>query len=214
MQSGENCDFPITVNEAKPQGTQTRAEAPNRPAEGPSCPLPNIPLFPPHIPPHTPSQPITTGEKHHTPQPSLNSFTAKIEHEFTTGSAIAPDLYTTAIEIHSDTEQHPGGDVHYPIHDALNWNLSRFGHQARPNLEAAFLINEDGTLWQAKLSDPIWDQHKGKPRKYESPVGGGAKLYLPPVNRRIRRAIAKHYNVKLPPPGERFWGLARPTPRH
>ena len=126
------------------------------------------------------------------------SFSAKIKQEFITGSAIAPELYAAAIEIHADTEPSPGGEVCYPIHAALNWNLSRFGYQARPDLEAAFLINDDGSLWQAKLSHPLQDRKQGKPRKYESPAGGGSKPYLPPIPYTVWQKICDRHHLPYP----------------
>ena len=147
------------------------------------------------------SRPVREGTNCHTPNRQLNpvaSFSSKIKEEFISGSAIAPDLFATAVEIHSDTEQLPGGDVHYPIHSALNWRLSRFGFQARPSFAAAFLLNEDGTLWQAKLSDPIWDKQKGKARKYETPVGAGSKPYLPPIPYSTWKTICDRHQLPYP----------------
>ncbi|MHC5749034.1 MAG: hypothetical protein ACYTXT_45820, partial [Nostoc sp.] len=69
-----------------------------------------------------------------------------------TGSAIAISLYTDNIRIVSDIEISAGGDVSTPIHDALNWKYTRFGHQAKPTLHAAIFFNEDGSPWQGKLS--------------------------------------------------------------
>ena len=137
--------------------------------------------------------------------PSLPAFTDKIRKEFTQGSRIAADLFTTAVNIHSDVEVQPGGEVRYPIHEALNWKFTRFGRQARTTLYAALLQNEDGSTWQAKLSQPILDAKKGKPRKYESPSGGGSKPYSPPINQETRCAIAQHYGVEVPPPNQSFW---------
>jgi hypothetical protein len=81
---------------------------------------------------------------------SSKSFQAQIEQEFVVGSGIAPDLYHSTVSIVSDTELLPGGDVAYPIHEALNWRVTRFGHRARTTLFAALLTNEDGSTWQAK----------------------------------------------------------------
>lgn len=132
-------------------------------------------------------------------------FAAKIQREFIEGSAIAADLFEEAIRVAPDVEVGDGGEVSTPIHDALNWKYTRFTHQARDNFFAALFINEDGSCWQAKLSDPLLDKEKGKFRKYESPTGNGSRAYLPPVNRRIRKLIADRYKVEMPPPGEKFW---------
>ncbi|UYD31086.1 DUF3854 domain-containing protein (plasmid) [Tolypothrix sp. PCC 7712] len=136
---------------------------------------------------------------------SIEEFTSRIETEFIVGSGIAPSLYTENIRIISDLEIGAGGDVATPIHDALNWKYTRFGHQAKPTLHAALLHNEDSSPWQAKLSTPRTDPNKGKIQKYETPIGNGSRAYLPTINRETRRLIAQRYNVEVPPAGESFW---------
>jgi Domain of unknown function (DUF3854) len=131
----------------------------------------------------------------------LEQFGQKIEREFVQGSAIALELYQAAICIVSDTETHAGGDVTYPIHEALNWNLTRFGFRARESLQAVLLLNEDGSTWQAKLSKSL---EAGK-KPYFAPTGNGSRAYLPTINRETRRAIADRYNVEMPPPHDSFW---------
>jgi TusA-related sulfurtransferase len=163
------------------------------------------------------------------PQPqTLEQFQAHIEHEFVTGSAIAPDLYTQAIHIVSDTEITAGGEVHYPIDEAFNWNPVRFGQQARVTQYAVLLMNEDGQVWQGKLSQPRIDKDKTRKRlkkaldrstiaphefwslvkahpdcvvhqKYETPIGKAlSPLFLPAVSIAIRRQIARRYNITDP----------------
>ena len=135
----------------------------------------------------------------------VSAFADKIFEEFTVGSGIAPALFAATVSIHSDVEEQPGGEVTFPIHEALNWRVTRFGFQARPNFYAALIRNEDGSTWQGKLSQPLVDTKKDKERKYESPSGAGSKPFLPTLNRDTRRAIAQHYDVEVPPPGESFW---------
>ncbi|MBG1264156.1 hypothetical protein F8S20_36370, partial [Nostoc sp. BAE] len=139
------------------------------------------------------------------PVESLSEFASRIEREFITGSAIAISLYTENIRIVSDIEISAGGDVSTPIHDALNWKYTRFGHQVKPTLHAAIFLNEDGSPWQGKLSQPRTDTKKDKEQKYETPIGNGSRAYLPTVNRENRRLIANRYGVEVPPPGESFW---------
>lgn len=139
-------------------------------------------------------------------------FLAKIDHEFTQESGIAPELFKSAIVFHSDVETELGGETSYPIHEALNWNLTRFGHQARENLEGAFFQNEDGTTWQIKLSSPAWDATKQKFRKYESPKGGGSKPYLPPVPPEIIAKITQRYGESAPTDGK-FWDWIAANPQ-
>ncbi len=139
------------------------------------------------------------------PTESIEEFTSRIEREFIAGSAIAVSLYRENIRIISDLEINAGGEVATPIHDALNWKYTRFGHQAKPTLHAALLLSEDGSPWQAKLSTPRTDPKKDKIQKYETPIGNGSRAYLPTVNRENRRSIANRYGVEVPPPGESFW---------
>lgn len=126
------------------------------------------------------------------------------KQEFIQGSAIAPALFAATVAITPDTITRPGGDASYPIHEALNWRLTRFGRQARATNWAALLVNEDGSCWQAKLSAPLMDASKGKARKYEAPVGSGSKPYLPPVPADIRAAVGQRYSVDVPLNGS-FW---------
>lgn len=152
--------------------------------------------------------------------PAPEAFYEHIKQEFCQGSAISPSLFQAAVRTVADTEILPGGEVAYPINEALNWPLTRFGREARPTLHAALLENEDGSCWQAKLDLPRReikrDQH-GNPKlddqgqlivktiKYESPRGASSRPYLPPVNREIRRKISVRYGVEVPPPRESFW---------
>ncbi|MBW4421908.1 MAG: DUF3854 domain-containing protein [Myxacorys californica WJT36-NPBG1] len=143
----------------------------------------------------------------------------KIEQEFITGSGIDPDLFATAVRLVADTEVLPGGEVAYPIHEALNWRMTRFGDRARTTLWAALLVNQDGSTWQAKLNCPRQtikrDRHGSpqrddqghplvKPIKYESVVGIGSQAYLPAIPASIRSKIAQRYGIEVPQSGD-FW---------
>ena len=88
----------------------------------------------------------------------------------------------------------------YPIHEALNWHLTRFGQQARPTQFAALLRNEDDSVWQAKLKEPLTDYKKDKPRKYESPAGLGSKAYFPPIDALTWLNICIRNDAPLPEP--------------
>jgi hypothetical protein len=147
-----------------------------------------------------------------TPSP-FEIFTQRIENEFVQGSGINHDLYHEAVQIVADTEVLPGGDVAYPIHEALNWKLTRFGFQARATQFAALLLNEDRSPWQAKLNKPLSNHEKpDKERKYEAPVGNGSRAFLPPVNRETRRRIAHRYSLKAPPAEVSFWDWVKQHP--
>jgi len=126
---------------------------------------------------------------------AFDTFSQMIASECIHGSAIALALFESAIALVSDTETFAGGDVAYPIHEALNWHLTRFGYQARETLYAALLLNADGSTWQAKLSTPRTDAN-GKAQKYETPAGNGARAYLPPVPASIRQQISDQECMK------------------
>ncbi|MBD3886221.1 DUF3854 domain-containing protein [Phormidium tenue FACHB-886] len=136
--------------------------------------------------------------------PSFARFNSQIEHEFIQGSAIAPTLFQTTVRLCQDIETTATGDIETPIHDALNWNYTRFGHRAQQTLYAALLLNEDGSCWQAKLSQPLTDPSKGKPRKYETPKGNGSRAFLPSIPSPIRQQIAARYGIPVPLTGS-FW---------
>lgn len=125
---------------------------------------------------------------------SLEDFLTQTEEECVQGSAIAPSLYAPAIKVVADIEVLPGGEVDYPIHQALNWKLTRFGHQAKENLYAALFQNEDGSIWQAKLSRSL---QKGK-KPYQAPVANGSRAFLPPIPLEVRKRISDRYGVEVP----------------
>ena len=141
----------------------------------------------------------------------FNIFSDRIFSEFVSESAIDPNLFGSSITIVQDTEINAGGEVSYPIHDALNWRISRFGQQARSTLEAALFQNEDNSTWQAKLSDPIADANKGKPRKYETPVGSGSRAFFPNLDSQTRSRIQDRYQT-LVPPNSSVWDWLKVRP--
>ena len=123
-----------------------------------------------------------------------------------------------------------GEVIGHPIHDALEWNYTRFGHRVKSIGQGAFLMNEDGTIAQVKLecprtdikksrkslkeklgyeSDDIWKALRDHPDcrkviKYETPCGSGARPFLPPVPPEVRLLIAQRYGVEVPMDGS-FW---------
>ena len=135
---------------------------------------------------------------------SLRDFSTQIKQEFIQGSAIVPALFETAVHLCHDLETDAIGDVEAPIHDALNWHYTRFGQRAREPLQAALLLNEDGSCWQAKLRCPLMDSSKGKPRKYETPKGNGSRAFLLSVPGDIRARIRDRYGITVPSSGS-FW---------
>ena len=110
---------------------------------------------------------------------ALKLFKQRIHHEWTVESGVELPLFERTVEAVSDTlvdlYTH---EASYPIHEALNWKLTRFGHQARATEYAALILNDDGSVWQAKLSHPRLDRDKGKQRKYERPKGSSSRAWL------------------------------------
>ncbi|MBW4660295.1 MAG: DUF3854 domain-containing protein [Drouetiella hepatica Uher 2000/2452] len=141
---------------------------------------------------------------------SLTTYTEQIRDEFIRGSCIDAELFVSAVSLVADLEELPGGDVSTPIHDALNWRYTRFGHQIRQAMFAALLLNEDGSTWQAKLSHPRHNA-KGKIQKYEAPLGAGSTAYLPEVPLKFRLKIRKRYGAIVPLRGS-FWNWLEKHP--
>jgi hypothetical protein len=125
---------------------------------------------------------------------SREDFKLRLDRECMEGSGIAQPLYSSAIKIVSDLEI-DGSDASSPIHEALNWNYTRFGQKANTTLHAALFLNEDGSTWQAKLSDPKLDRKKGTPRKYETPIGNGSRAFLPAIPISLWIHIAEHNHL-------------------
>ena len=132
---------------------------------------------------------------------SFKAFQSQTKHEFIQESAIAPSFYQSAIHVCSDIEVGPGGEVSTPIHDALGWQYTRFGNQVKPTTHAALFLNEDGSVWQAKLNRAAF---KGSDRRYAAPTGNGSRCWLPHVDEQTRLKIAERYGVEVPLEGS-FW---------
>lgn len=164
---------------------------------------------------------------------TLPEFAARMQQEFIEGSAIDPILFKATVQIVPELLSLPGGEVETPIHTALSWNYTRFTQQAkRGEFCAALLLNEDGSTWQAKLSQPRIDNQKtiralqqrlGQSvskaqlselleqypevavyQKYETAVGNGSRAYLPHLPPQVRQRIAERYQVAVPMTGS-FW---------
>jgi hypothetical protein len=139
-------------------------------------------------------------------KPPINTF----ETEFIHGSGINPELYATAVRVVGDLESDASGEAETPIHEALNWHYRRFGLLANESLLAALLLNEDGSCWQAKLSTPKLDKQSGKPRKYETPVGNGARAFLPAIPNQLWDEIAQRHGVSNEAHSFWDWVIAHP----
>jgi putative DNA primase/helicase len=133
---------------------------------------------------------------------SFEEFKSFVKDSFINGSAIAPELFAECVEFHEDVEWTDGMDLETPIHDELGWYFVRFPRQVREPIYAAFLSNEDGSLWQAVISE--WVEEKQRPYRYIAPKGCGDRAFLPPVPKTIRKKIASRYGLDVPMEGS-FW---------
>lgn len=134
---------------------------------------------------------------------SLSGFQQQIQQEFCQGSGIDIALFAATVRVRSDLEFDEAGEPITPIHDALDWRYSRFGLQVRQTLYGALLLNEDDSLWQAKLSHPRTDD-RGKTIKYETRKGNGSRAFLAHIPAIVRQRIADCYGVEVPLTGS-FW---------
>ena len=139
---------------------------------------------------------------------SEDEFKSFVRQAFIERSAIHPELFDACVEFHQDQEFDDGHEVSTPIHEALGWDFKRFGHQANENLYAAFLKNEDGTVWQAIVS--IWDEEKQRPYRYLAPKGIGDRAFLPPIPPGLRKQIGEKYGIEVPASGS-FWEWVQET---
>ncbi|MEM9566683.1 MAG: DUF3854 domain-containing protein, partial [Cyanobacteria bacterium P01_E01_bin.34] len=134
---------------------------------------------------------------------SQDQFVARIHREWTEESGIAEDLFRCSVSIVPDLDIGPGGEVSTPIHDALGWHYSRFGERTKTNQYGALLYthnpksNWDLEVFQAKLSTPVIDRKKGKPRKYESPKGFGVRGGFSPIPDRLWMDIGAQQSVDV-----------------
>lgn len=128
-----------------------------------------------------------------------------IKREFLEGSAIAPDVFHTAIEIIPDIliDDVTREVLGTPIADLLGYRYTRFTDQAKPNLLAAVFRQETGEAWQLKIFGDAQDGKKSG--QYLAPKGIGDKAYFSPVPDRIARAIAQSHNLTPPGKDETFW---------
>ncbi|MBW4548603.1 MAG: DUF3854 domain-containing protein [Symplocastrum torsivum CPER-KK1] len=140
-------------------------------------------------------------------------FQERTRHEWTQESGVSLGLFHSTVELVADTESEAGGEVRYPIHEALNWHVVRFGRQARATEYAAIIYTLDPeddwakVPFQVKLAHPRFDSHKGKVRKYENPVGTGRVLGgFVPVTDEIWQQVSQRYEVPLTDE-DRQWGF-------
>jgi hypothetical protein len=157
----------------------------------------------------------------------LRSFSDLVYREWVDGSAIEPDLFASNVEIIADEIIEDGGEVNYPIHEALNWCPAKWrtvwqsGKTQRPEMFGALInswnpILEQPEVFQVKLSNPLIDQKKGKPRKYENPAKRGQVGGFALVPQSIWQKVAERYGIEVDfsalPDGVNFWSWVAEHP--
>ncbi|WP_055077441.1 plasmid replication protein, CyRepA1 family [Pseudanabaena sp. 'Roaring Creek'] len=158
----------------------------------------------------------------------LRLFSELVYREWIDGSTVEPELFTANVEIIADEIIESGGEVNYPIHEALNWNPAKWrtvwqsGKQQRPELFGALIhswnpILEKPEVFQVKLSNPLIDHKKGKPRKYENPVKRGQVGGFALVPQSIWKKVADRYGVEVDfsalPDSANFWAWVATHPQ-
>jgi hypothetical protein len=124
-------------------------------------------------------------------------------------SAIALSLQRVATELLTDLAVGYGGEVSTPIADALGFKYRRFGRQANESQQALSFVNEDGTVWQAKIFET--DRQDGRSGQYLAPVKNGDRIYTPAIDPETRQKISDRHNVEVPTDGS-FWEWVKPNP--
>lgn len=117
-------------------------------------------------------------------------------------SVISLELQRVATEHLTDLEVSYGGDVSAPIAEALGFKYRRYGRQANETQHALSFVNEDGTIWQAKIFEA--DRADGRSGQYLAPVKNGDRAYLPAIDSETRQKISDRYGVDVPKDGS-FW---------
>lgn len=146
----------------------------------------------------------------------FQSYADQVYQEWVNESAIAPELFFANTTVTADEVISHGGDVSYPIHEALNWEIKRWrtsltGKVQRPEQHGTIIytINpfaEDEysrPVFQVKLEHPVLDQTKLKLRKYENPIGRGQVGGFAKVPLSVWQAVALRHNCPID--DSNFW---------
>jgi hypothetical protein len=142
-----------------------------------------------------------------TPALELANFQAKTAQEWIIESAIAVELFSANVRVAPDEVVLHGGEVAYPLHESLNWQVKRWrftwgGKAQRQKQFGAIIstwnpIDRCKQVFQVKLSNPIFDASKGKSRKYENPAGRGQVGGFASVPLSIWAKVAQQYNLPI-----------------
>lgn len=124
-------------------------------------------------------------------------------------SGVDPLIVRLNVQTLVDTDVDPHGrEAIYPIAQRLNWNVKRFGQQARSRLRGWWVSGVDPlNQWQQMswgrfkpdADTPIFDKEKGKPAKYLSPSLGrrSSRLTLLEVPAKIWQKVSQRHGVPI-----------------
>ncbi|MDX2230215.1 MAG: DUF3854 domain-containing protein [Leptolyngbyaceae cyanobacterium bins.349] len=121
----------------------------------------------------------------------FQQFRSQIEIEFCQGSAIAPDLFKSAISFVEDTGR-------WETHQALGFEVHPQWQTRKPHdfgILAGFW-NESNDFWQFKPEKPLTG-NDGKVQKYQTPKGNGSRAFLPALPLEIRQQIEAQSHQQL-----------------
>ncbi|PZV07611.1 MAG: hypothetical protein DCF22_21720, partial [Leptolyngbya sp.] len=126
---------------------------------------------------------------------SLPPFSQRFEHECVYGSAIAPELFKSAIAFILD-------EGRYEPNYFLGQTVSHQWQTQKPHSYGALgvFIQELGEPWQAKPELPRFDQAKNKPIKYEAIKGNGSRAFLPAIPLKTWKRISQKHQIPLEAP--------------
>lgn len=125
------------------------------------------------------------------------TFEQRIEHELVQGSAIASELFESAIEFIEDTGR-------WETYQALGFDIRTQWQTRKPHDFGilAALTQETGDPWQFKPEHPLTDS-KGKTQKYQTAKGNGSRAFLPAIPLKVWRQISRRHELPLEAPWQR-----------
>lgn len=122
-------------------------------------------------------------------------------------SQVAPDIVALNVETLDDTATHPYTESLFPIAERLNWQPTRFSHQARPALRGWWVSGIDPATgermtwgrFKPDASTPVFDRTKNKPAKYLSPSlgSGSSRLILLDVPKQVWQTVAERHQISI-----------------
>ena len=132
-------------------------------------------------------------------QPSTAaSFPAKIKAEFISGSAISPDLFATAVEIHADTEQLPGGTFTTPFMLPLIGISPGSASRPDPASKLPFFSMPMAPSGKPNSAIPFWIRRKTNPGSTKHQSELALNPYLPPIPYSTWQIICDRHQLPYP----------------